>query len=479
MKKTYITVLPDRFGAFLKANRCFDKFGINITRVSYNKAIDSHTLFIDAEGTEQQLKMADGELEKIGYIENTKKSPSVVLVEFLPENRPGGAIEILELINKFNFNISYISAVPCSDDRQSFKLGLFITDKESFDYFLSLAKEICPVRLLDYDTARKNYDNGIFYQSFVKGLSANISLSKETESELAVNANLAMQTLDEQGLSPYKTFDVIGKIAQMLGSFTGEKFDPRITRLSITENTELVLIEPPCGSNTAILINGEKALFIDCGFAVYRDEMLKIFRSVFKDYDGMEKVLFITHSDVDHCGLINQFDRIIASGRSKQSLTLEYEGKDNFREQNILHKPYIKICKALTGYLPCRPDKVETPFENPKELKEPLTPVGIFDFGDLHFEVYEGAGGHIAGETVLIDYINHIAFTGDIFVNLTGFTKEQAQFNSLAPILMTSVDTDKILCKKERDAVIGRLGRGKWKVFGAHGAPKDFDISCK
>ena len=49
LKKTYITVLPNHFGAFLKTNKCFAKLGINITRVSYNKAIDSHTLFIDAE----------------------------------------------------------------------------------------------------------------------------------------------------------------------------------------------------------------------------------------------------------------------------------------------------------------------------------------------------------------------------------------------------------------------------------------------
>ena len=51
--------MPDHIGAFLKASQCFSALGINITRVSYNKAVDSHTLFIDAEGTEEQLKKAD------------------------------------------------------------------------------------------------------------------------------------------------------------------------------------------------------------------------------------------------------------------------------------------------------------------------------------------------------------------------------------------------------------------------------------
>ncbi len=72
MKKMYITTMPDHIGAFLKASECFASLGVNITRVSYNKAVDSHTLFIDAEGDEEQLRKADAELEKIGYLQTDK-----------------------------------------------------------------------------------------------------------------------------------------------------------------------------------------------------------------------------------------------------------------------------------------------------------------------------------------------------------------------------------------------------------------------
>lgn len=64
--------MPDHIGAFLKASECFASLGINITRVSYNKAVDSHTLFIDAEGDEGMLRKADAELAKIGYLPNDK-----------------------------------------------------------------------------------------------------------------------------------------------------------------------------------------------------------------------------------------------------------------------------------------------------------------------------------------------------------------------------------------------------------------------
>ena len=42
MKKTFITQVPDKSGAFLKASRIIAEAGGNITRVSYNKAIDLH-----------------------------------------------------------------------------------------------------------------------------------------------------------------------------------------------------------------------------------------------------------------------------------------------------------------------------------------------------------------------------------------------------------------------------------------------------
>ena len=58
MKKTYVTKMPNHIGAFLKASKCFSELGINITRVSYNKAVDSHILFIDVEGDEKYLKTA-------------------------------------------------------------------------------------------------------------------------------------------------------------------------------------------------------------------------------------------------------------------------------------------------------------------------------------------------------------------------------------------------------------------------------------
>ena len=478
MKKTYITSMPNHIGAFLKASNCFSKLGINITRVSYNKAVDSHTLFIDAEGTEEQLEKADVELEKIGYLQSNTNKTSVVLIEFCLEDVPGSVTNVLTLINNFNFNISYISSQENGTDYQYFKMGLYVDDYDKISEFLKEAEKLCKVRIIDYNSAEKVYDNSIFYNTYVMGLSQTMGLSEEISRELLVHVNLAMQTLDEQGLSPYRTFDSISKFAELLGASKGKNFNPRISKHKISDNTEITLIEPPCGSNTIIINSNGKLLFVDSGYACYKEEMLELFKKLIPNFDEIEKTIFVTHADVDHCGLLPIFDKIITSTKTAKCLKNEFVGKNGYREENPLHKPYVNICKTLTSYKPVNFEKIVAMWNDVENLTEPLTQVGFFDFEELHFEVYEGKGGHLPGETVLIDYSKHIAITGDIYINTHGLTAEQAKYNQYAPILMTSVDTDPKLCMEERKAIMQRLGVGQWQIFGAHGLKKDYSVNA-
>lgn len=477
MKKTYVTSMPNRIGAFLKASKCFSALGINITRVSYNKAIDSHTLFIDAEGTEEQLQKADRELEKIGYLQNNDSKTSVVLLEFCLKDVPGSVTDVLTLIDKSSFNISYISSQENGTNYQYFKMGLYVDDSDKISEFLKEVKKICKVRVIDYNSSEKVYDNSIFYNTYVMGLSQIMGLTPDVSKELLVHVNLAMQTLDEQGLSPYRTFDSISKFAELLGASKGVNFSPRISTHKITENTEITLIEPPCGSNTIIIKSNGKYLFVDSGYACFTNEMQSVIKKIIPEFDEIKKSILVTHADVDHCGLLPLFDEIITSHKTALCLKKEYEGKNGYREENPLHKPYINICKLLTSYQTISPEKVTPMWENIEQLSEPLTQIGFYDFGELHFEVYEGKGGHLPGEIVLIDYQNHIAITGDIYINTHGLTPEQAEYNQYAPILMTSVDTAPELSVMERKAIMQRLGVGNWQIFGAHGFKKDYVVN--
>jgi glyoxylase-like metal-dependent hydrolase (beta-lactamase superfamily II) len=98
-----------------------------------------------------------------------------------------------------------------------------------------------------------------------------------------------------------------------------------------------------------------------------------------------------------------------------------------------------------------------------------ISKINEFSFGDLQFDVYEGNGGHVRGETILDCKKQKIAFTGDNIVNIKGFSEDQQTFNKLAPYLMQSVNVDSTkatLCRNELTKMTsGYLicpGHGTW-----------------
>ena len=467
--------MPDKAGAFLKASEFFACLKINITRVSYNKAVDTHTLFIEAEGSQSQLEKATLMLEKIGYLSADDMSSNVVLLEFRLEDKPGELLRVLKLIEKYGMNISYISSHENGLGYQPFRMGLFVNDRESFDEFLAHAKKICPVTEIEYNRTEVNFDNTIFYKTYVEQLSADAGLGGDMKNKLAVNVNRAMQILDEKNVSPKTVFDNIAKFAGCLSSYKGSRFRPRITKYKITENSCVTAIEPPCGSNTYILKSGEEYLFIDSGYAVYRSEMTEIFDRITGDFSKIKKRVAVTHADVDHSGLLYLFDQVLVSDKSRECFELELLSKRDFRELNPLHLPYIRICKLLTGYNPPPADKLEVIARTEEDNENPVYPAGRLDFGEFRFEIYCTQGGHLAGEIILVDAANRLIFSGDVYVNVHGYTPEQEEYNRYAPILMTSVDTNPELAGIQRRALMNILEPGTWHIFGGHGAEKDIE----
>ena len=144
--------MPDHIGAFLKAGKCFSELGINITRVSYNKVVDSHTLFIEVDGEYAQLEKANEKLKEIGYLSNGEENSKIILLDFRLKDEPGSVTHVLELISKF---------------------------------------------------------------------------------------------------------------AELLSECKGKSFKPRVTEHYVGENTKITLIEPDCGSNTAIIESCGERLFVD------------------------------------------------------------------------------------------------------------------------------------------------------------------------------------------------------------------------
>ena len=468
MKKTFITHMPDKAGAFLSACRIISMAGGNITRVSYNKAIDLHMLFLEVSADENQLSQIEKQLNGIGYMQREQEPGQTILIEFKLLNVPNAVRPVLELINRYAFNITYISGQENETEYQNFKIGLYVDDHSRMTHFLEEAARLCNFKVLNYDRSQRILDNAVFYLSFARQVSELLGLDKEQENELITASNHIMQNLDERSGSPYQTFSYIGKFAEMLKKYSGDAFDPLISRYPLKNGRELICIEPPCGSNTYIYEQNHELLMIDCGFACYEQEMLSVFRSLFPDFDSMKKSLLLTHPDLDHCGLMHLFDHVYLSAEAYRNFEREQNGEANYREQNVLHAPYCRISRILSGYSNTGLKNLTVIGED--RIGDPLCYIGSFDFYDLHFSVYAGNGGHNKGEIVLCDEENKLIFTGDITVNIKGFRKEQASFNALAPYLMTSVNMNSALASAERKAVMDTFDPSIYSYCCGHGA---------
>ena len=468
MKKTFITQVPDKSGAFLKASRIIAEAGGNITRVSYNKAIDLHMLFIEVSATEEQLHQISEALRAIGYISDNTAPGQTILIEFKLPNVPSAVLPVLELIDSYHFNIPYISGQGSDDEDQTFKIGIHFKEPDKIKRFLDEAARLCSLRVLNYDKTQKMLDNTVFYISFANQLTALLNLDKSAQNALIADSNLIMQLLDDRDKAPYRTFSYISRFAEMLKQFKGENFCAKVHRRTLQDGWTLHMIEPPCGSNTYILEKGNALLFIDCGFPCYAQEMLKILHDLFPDFEDREKAIIPTHPDIDHCGLLYLFPDVYVSNDGRLNFALENNSLPNFREQNKLPAPYNRISKLLSKYCPPKMDTIRALGE-PKD-KQPISFIAPLDFHGLQLDVYAGNGGHSKGEVAIVDEKNRIVYSGDIVVNIAGFSKEQAAFNKLAPYLLTSVNTNSAMATEERLDLQEKFSPQVYTYCCGHGA---------
>ena len=470
MKKSFVTSVPDKSGAFLKAAKVFATLELNIIRTSYNKAVDSHTIFLEVEGEEEKIEKAREELEKIGYL-SLPEEENVVLLEFLLPDKPGSLEVVLRLIGEKEINISYISSISNGSGWQNYRMGLLVKNHEELESFLLEARKLYMVRQIEYGILEDSFDNSIFYSGFVSELSRLTDVPDNMKRQLMLSANMAMEILNSQGLKRDTTFSSIAHFTRLLGKARGEGFKPRISKGEIKEGYPYVLIEPPTGSNTLVIIHNSSLLFIDSGYALYRKEMEKLLSELIPSWRAMDKTLFLTHADVDHGGLFPLFDKIVCSKRSALCLEKEEKGLDGLREENRLHRPYIIMCKILTHYTLPDHNKVEGVGGEPEFKDKTIERSGVWSWKGLDFTLYEGKGGHLKGESILILEEEKVAFTGDVWVNLKDMTPQQKEYNTLAPVLMTSVDSDSESAKKEREELSALLSPS-FRVFPGHGNMK-------
>lgn len=470
--QTFITRMPDKPGAFMLATKIITKHNGNIIRVSYNKAVDFHMLFVEVRADEESLNDITKELYKIGYLENDVSESRVIVVNIKMKDEPGSLYPVLKILDRYDINISYINSNEEDGEYQNFKMGLLIENPALIKCVLDDISEIYPIDIINYSEEEPNLDNTIFYIRMGNEIQKLFDLGTDKTMEFICESNRVFQLLQNRGETPNKVFEYVLHLAKFISKYRGENFNPDISECHLSEKVTLHVIEPPCGSNTYILDDGRELLFIDTGFAIYSEEMMNIFRNMFNDFDTRSKKILITHADVDHCGLLSVIDAdIYLNEKSAHSLQKQSQNLMDYREENIFCLGYSRLSRIFSNYVPPDSSRFKIIGENVPEEHRELLQIGSLSFSDITLEIYEGSGGHLYGEMVFLCRDPLLLFTGDIYVNVKGLTKERSEFNSLAPYLMTSVNVNSEYAKEMRKAVLELIPEGKeCMICSGHGS---------
>ncbi|MDI9589498.1 MAG: hypothetical protein QM302_00370 [Acidobacteriota bacterium] len=439
MRKTYITNMPDQAGAFLTASKAIAECGGNIVRVNYNRAVDTRTLLIEVDATEEQQELISDRLKDIEYLVDDPGMRQIILIELVLPDVPGALLPTLEVIKRHEVNIPYINSQENGTPYQNFKMGLLVENTAEIKGLLDDLSKICEVRVLDYEATDRLLDSTIFYVTFANTLRETLGLSQEETNGALAQANKVMQVVDKRDESPKEVFGRIQRFAELIVENSGRDFKATVTRHRLADRLTMHVIEPPFGGNTYILEYYGALLFVDCGLGCFENEMRTLLDDLFGDFSFRRKSALITHPDIDAAGLLRLFDTVYLNRTCYSNFVNEHKGRASYRERNPMHAPYNTLTKILSRY--------ETPqlgrcvVIGGRSGDDPLETIGSMRFGDWNLRIIEGAGGHARGETIITCPELRVAFTGDLLVNDTGLTDLQRTFLDLQPHLRASYDT--------------------------------------
>ena len=473
MRKTYVTRMPDKAGAFLLASRIIAACGGNIARVNYNRAVDTHTLFIEVSATAAQHAEIARQLSECGYLTELEDGKRILMIVLTLSDHPGAVTPVLEVLSRHSVNISYISSQENGTGVQHFKMGLLIENTGEIKRLIDEISRVCEISILNYEVTDRLLDGTVFYITFANEMREILSLSQAQTNAVLIQANKLMQLLDEQDKPALQTFDYIRRFAQFVVEHRGAAFNAQVSTLRLADGLILTAIEPPCGSNTYVLEYHGELLCVDSGFACYREEMLRLLEGLFPRFSLRRKEAWLTHADVDHAGLLSLFDSVYMSQNCYDNFALERRGAANFREQNPLHAPYCVLSKVISDY---EPPELRAARSWGQSATTRRFPTSVPARSGVDVRLLRGERRACQGRDG--DRLRKAAaFVQRRYLRKhQGLFPDQQEFNRLAPFLMTGVDSDPARARESRalltQTYAGYLccpGHGRPAVAGSAG----------
>ncbi|HVO78089.1 MAG TPA: MBL fold metallo-hydrolase, partial [Methanomassiliicoccales archaeon] len=350
---SFVARMPDRPGSMERAAEIIKRHGGNITRIHYDRRIDTQTVFFEASCDDASLEEIRRELEAIGYLQSSLAPLSLLKLNVHVADRPGALHEFLDRTTAAGANIAFLDYDHRSDDPDKLTVSLTIEQGANVEGLVDDLRSRYRLEVIEYDRSGKNLDDAVFYIRFAQELREIIG---EAEDEFLMrllhDIDHIAQSLTNLGMEPKKAFESILLTGRTLKSTTGKGFHATVQTVDLDWRRKLICFQMPCGGNVYAFQDGDETVLFDTGYGIYHDDIVKMLHACGLDADSVFRI-FLTHADADHAGGAGFFH----CPSHMHPVTLKILGElsrayGSKSEGSVLEEVYTRLINLFSRYQP-------------------------------------------------------------------------------------------------------------------------------